>query len=54
MIVALDSVSNVYDINLKNCEFKNVQSGDYYTGRVRNLNYTHMNLFGVTPERKKK
>lgn len=39
MIVALDSVSNVYDINVKNCRFNNVAEGNYLKGRAHDINY---------------
>ncbi|MDE6125818.1 MAG: glycoside hydrolase family 88 protein, partial [Muribaculaceae bacterium] len=46
MIVALDSVSNVYNINVKNCRFNGVQAGNYLTGLAHDLNYDQLYING--------
>src|SRR5574344_1426056 len=47
MIIGLDTVTNVYDINLNNCTFNGVTSGqNYITGKVRDLNYNNVKLNG--------
>lgn len=38
MVIGLDSVANVYDINVDNCEFNNVADGNSIAGRVNDLN----------------
>ena len=39
LIVALDTVCNVYDVNLKNCRFNGVQKGNKITGQTRDIHY---------------
>ena len=39
MVVALDSVSNVYNINLINCHFDGVADGNYISGKAHDINY---------------
>ena len=39
LIVALDTVCNVYDVNLKNCRFNGVQMGNKITGQTRDIHY---------------
>ncbi len=46
MIVALDSVSNVYNINVKNCHFNGVKSGNYLKGKAHDLNYDQLYING--------
>ncbi len=46
MIVALDSVANVYNINVKNCHFNGVQAGNYLKGQARDLHYDQLFING--------
>ncbi len=46
MIVALDSVSNVYNINVKNCHFNGVQAGNYLKGKAHDLHYDNLFING--------
>ena len=39
LVIALDTVCNVYDVNLKNCRFDGVQQGNKITGQTRNIRY---------------
>ena len=39
LVIALDTVCNVYDVNLRNCRFDGVQQGNKITGQTRNINY---------------
>ena len=39
MIVALDTICNVYDVSVKNCRFNGVAQGNKITGQTRNINY---------------
>ena len=39
LVIALDTVCNVYDVNLKNCRFDGVQQGNKITGQTRNIHY---------------
>ncbi len=39
LVIALDTVCNVYDVNLRNCRFDGVQQGNKITGLTRNINY---------------
>ena len=44
MVVALDNVTNVYDVNLKNCTLNGVASdGNYFKGCTRDINYDNCN-----------
>ncbi len=45
MVIGLDSVCNVYNVNVNNCRFNNVAEGNSITGRIRGLNIqnTHIN-----------
>lgn len=45
-IIALDNVTNVYDINVVNCRFDGVADGNYRTGLVRDINFTDYYLNG--------
>lgn len=43
MIVALDDVTNVYNINLKDCNFTGVQDKPIYqTGKIKDFNYENL------------
>ena len=42
LIVALDSVTNVYDINVKNCRFNGVEKGNKITGKTRDVNFDNL------------
>ena len=46
LIVALDSVTNVYDINVKNCHFNGVKQGNKITGKTRNVNFENLFING--------
>ena len=46
LIVALDSVTNVYDINVKNCHFNGVKQGNKITGKTRNVNFDNLFING--------
>ncbi len=39
LVIALDTVCNVYDVNLKNCRFDGVQQGNKITGLTRDIRY---------------
>ena len=39
LIVALDTVCNVYDVNIKNCRFNGVTLGNKITGQTRDIRY---------------
>ena len=39
LIVALDTVCNVYNVNLRNCRFDGVAKGNKITGQTRNIRY---------------
>ncbi len=39
LVIALDTVCNVYDVNIRNCRFDGVQQGNKITGLTRNINY---------------
>ncbi|MCH5308753.1 MAG: glycoside hydrolase family 88 protein [Prevotella sp.] len=45
-IIALDSVCNVYDINVKNCRFNGVKDGNTITGQTRNVTYDNLFING--------
>ena len=46
MIVALDTVCNVYDVNIKNCRFNNVALGNRITGQTRDIRYDNYYVNG--------
>ena len=46
LIVALDSVTNVYDINVKNCRFNGVEKGNKITGKTRDVNFENLFING--------
>ena len=39
LVVALDTVCNVYDVNIKNCKFNGVAQGNKITGQTRDIRY---------------
>ncbi|MCR4602052.1 MAG: glycoside hydrolase family 88 protein [Prevotella sp.] len=39
LVTALDTVCNVYDVNIKNCRFDGVQQGNKITGQTRDFHY---------------
>ena len=39
LIVALDTVCNVYDVNIRNCQFNGVANGNKITGQTRDIRY---------------
>ena len=39
LVVALDTVCNVYDVNVKNCKFDGVAQGNKITGQTRDIRY---------------
>ncbi len=45
-IIALDTCTNVYDINVKNCKFNGVDEGNYIKGRTRNINFQNLYING--------
>ncbi len=46
LVEALDSVTNVYDINVKNCHFNNVEKGNKIKGRTRDIKYDNLFING--------
>ena len=46
LIVALDSVTNVYDINVKNCRFNGVEKGNKITGKTHDVNFDNLFING--------
>ncbi len=45
-IIALDTCTNVYDINVKNCKFNGVEEGNYIKGQTRNINFNNLYING--------
>jgi len=45
-IIALDSITNVYDINVKNCHFNGVKKGNFSSGKTRNVNFENLYING--------
>ena len=39
LVVALDTVCNVYDVNVRNCKFDGVAQGNKITGQTRDIRY---------------
>ena len=39
LVIALDTICNVYDVNLKNCRFNGVAQGNRITGQTRDIRY---------------
>lgn len=52
-IIALDSVCNVYDINVKNCRFNGVKDGNFENGQTRNINFDNLFINGSLVLKKK-
>lgn len=46
MVVALDSVSNVYNINISNCRFNNVVDGNSVKGLAHDINFNNLFING--------
>ena len=46
LVVALDTVCNVYDVNLKNCKFDGVAQGNKITGQTRDIRYDNYMMNG--------
>ena len=46
MIVALNDQCNVYDINVKNCQFNGVQDGNNIKGQTRDLRFDNLFING--------
>ena len=46
MIVALNDQCNVYDINVKNCQFNGVQDGNSIKGQTRDLRFDNLMING--------
>ena len=46
LVIALDTVCNVYDVNIKNCKFNGVAQGNKITGQTRNINYDQLYVNG--------
>lgn len=54
MIVALDSVTNVYNINVSNCKWNGVESGgNYEKGNTKDVNYNNLFINGSLVLKKK-
>ena len=45
-IIGLDEDTYVYDINVKNCKFNGVQSGNFKSGKTRNVNFDNLFING--------
>ena len=52
-IIGLDSVCNVYDINVKNCHFNGVKDGNFESGKTRNVNFDNLYINGSLVLKKK-
>ena len=39
LVIALDTICNVYDVNIKNCQFNGVAQGNMITGQTRDIRY---------------
>ncbi len=46
MIVALDTCTNVYDINVKNCKFNGVAAGNYIKGQTKDIRFDRLYVNG--------
>ncbi|MBQ8655495.1 MAG: glycoside hydrolase family 88 protein [Prevotella sp.] len=46
-IIALDTTCNVYDINVKNCQFNGVKSGNSIKGLTRNVKFDELFINGT-------
>ena len=45
-IIALDSATQVYDINVKNCRFNGVEKGNFESGKTRNVKFENLFING--------
>ena len=45
-IIGLDEDTFVYDINVKNCHFNGVKSGNFMSGKTRNVNFDRLFING--------
>ncbi len=45
-VIALDSVCNVYDINVKNCRFNGVREGNSIKGQTRDIHFDQLYING--------
>ena len=46
LVIALDTVCNVYDVNIKNCRFDGVAQGNKITGQTRDIHYDNLFVNG--------
>ncbi|MCH5301668.1 MAG: glycoside hydrolase family 88 protein [Prevotella sp.] len=46
LVIALDTVCNVYDVNIKNCRFNGVAQGNKITGQTRDIHYDNLFING--------
>ena len=46
LVIALDTVCNVYDVNLRNCQFDGVAQGNKVTGQTRDIRYDNYMMNG--------
>ena len=46
LVVALDTLCNVYDVNIKNCRFDGVAQGNKITGQTRDIRYDNLFVNG--------
>ncbi|MBR6867292.1 MAG: glycoside hydrolase family 88 protein [Prevotella sp.] len=46
LIVALDTICNVYDVNIRNCQFNGVAQGNKITGQTRDIRYDNYYVNG--------
>ena len=46
LIVALDTICNVYDVNIRNCQFNGVALGNKITGQTRDIRYDNYYVNG--------
>jgi hypothetical protein len=45
-IIGLDENTYVYDVLVKNCRFNGVQSGNFRSGKTRNINFDNLFING--------
>ena len=45
-IIGLDEDTYVYDVNVKNCKFNGVNSGNFMSGKTRNINFDNLFING--------
>ena len=45
-IIALDTVTNVYNINVKNCKFNGVEKGNYEKGKTKDVKFDNLIING--------